>query len=358
MSIRCGIIGSGFGLNAHFPAFASLIDVEVIAMTDSGSGMLQSHMPVGVVYSPSWRHLIEMDLDVVSVATPPMQHYEIVLAALARGKHVFCEKPFGISLSHAKSMAIEAHRSATNVAAVNFQFRYEPGITLLKEKVNAGLIGNILRIDISWMSAGRASPQSLWSWRNDLTLGGGVILAFFCHIADLMCWLVDSEPRWVFGDTRILISNRKDETGAIKNVTAEDVMTAQLEMNNGVLTTCRVSNCQYGGDGFRIEVSGTQGVLSYHHGPPFAPNDQSLDLRGPEKNISFMKKCDTNLVLTQNDSRTFAVNLCVKDFISKIAGQSKSKLPNFQDGLRVQRIIHAIRTSALTQQIVSLDDCF
>lgn len=353
--MRLGIVGGGFGLDVHLPAFKALADVEVTAVADSGSGTAQARLPAGVVYVPSWRQLLDMDIDAVSVATPPTQQYEIVLAALARGKHVFCEKPFGGTLTQALSMADGARRSSACVVAVNYQFRYERGIALLKEKLAAGLIGKPYAIDVSWLTAGRANPQSPWSWRNDANAGGGVMGAFFSHVADMSCWLADAEPSLVFGNMRILIAERMDDTGYQRSVTAEDAVSAQLEMDNGMLATCRISNCQYGGDGMRIEVRGDKGVLTYRHRPPFAPDDQSLELRSRDGEILLPLIDGQRTGLEQEDSRARAVNRCVVDFVSRIAGDASAQPPTLQDGVRVQRIMDALRQSALSRRPVALE---
>ena len=71
------------------------------------------------------------------------------------------------------------------------------------------------------------------------------------------------------GRTSILIGHREDELGNIHKVTAEDNLTAQLQLEDGVTALCQISNCQVGGDGMKIEVWGTDGVLIYRHTPPF-----------------------------------------------------------------------------------------
>lgn len=355
--MRLGIVGGGFGLDAHLPAFNTIPGVDVVALADSGSGKVQARLPAGVAYAPSWRQLLDMDVDIVSVATPPTLQHEIVLAALACGKHVFCEKPFGGTLAQALSMADGARRSPACVVAVNFQFRYERGIALLKEKVATGLIGKPHAIDVSWLTAGRANPQSPWSWRNDASAGGGVLGAFFSHVADLSCWLADAEPGVVFGNTRILIAERRDDTGYQRSVTAEDAVSAQLEMDNGVLVSCRISNTQFGGDGMRIEVRGGSGMLTYCHRPPFAPEDQALTLRNRDGETLLSLDDVRKAGLAQEDSRTYAVNRCVADFVARIAGDASVQPPSLQDGVRVQRIMDAVRQSSLSRQPVVLEGC-
>lgn len=351
--MRLGIIGGGFGLDAHLPAF-NAAGVEVTALADSGSGKVQSRMPAHLAYVPSWRQLLDMDIDALSVATPPAQQHEIVLAALTRGKHVFCEKPFGATLSQALSMADSARSAPSCIVAVNFQFRYECGIAMLKAQLDGGAIGKVHAIDISWLTAGRANPQAPWTWRNDKSGGGGVIGAFFSHVADLFCWMATAEPHLIFGRSDVLIAERKDEAGQVRPVTAEDAIAAQVWLDNGVLATCQITNCQPGGDGMRIEVRGDKGVLIYRHTPPFEPNDQTLELRTAEGSRAIPLNAAHADGLEQVDSRAHAVYRCVADFVASVAGEIRPSLPTLRDGIRVQRIMDALKTSVVTQQSVAV----
>jgi predicted dehydrogenase len=267
---------------------------------------------------------------------------------------VFCEKPFGGTLAQALSMADSARRAPSCVVAVNFQFRYELGIALLKKQLDDGAIGKPNSIDISWLTAGRANPQSPWTWRNDKSTGGGVVGAFFSHVADMFCWLATAEPSMVFGQTSVLIAERNDAAGQARPVTAEDTVAAQIELDNGVLATCRITNCQTGGDGMRIEARGDRGMLVYRHSPPFTPEDQTLELRTVD-GIHSIPLIETHTdELACADSRARAVHRCVADFVARIDGAASANLPSLLDGVRVQRIIDALQASVMTGQSVIL----
>jgi predicted dehydrogenase len=340
--MRIGIIGTGFGITAHLPAFKALSEVEVVGIADSGSRALSKNFPAGIQYMGSWRELLESTIEAVSVVVPPDQQREIVIAALKLGKHVFCEKPFGLSVNEALEMC-QACQTGT-AAVVNFQFRFEPGIESFKNALDAGVIGEVYSIDLSWITKGRAAdPETLWSWQNDCTQGGGVINGFFSHVADLFCWLVGNQPAEVFGHSQFLTADRVDKEGKIRKVTAEDAMTAIIMMRNGVSATCRITNCQLGGEGMCLKAWGTDGVLVYKHSAPFGDTDRTL----------FVKKNDiVQIPLPNNqvegnylDSRTFAVHRCAGLFVQQALGSKSIAAPSFLDGLRVQRIIHALRDS-------------
>ena len=81
------------------------------------------------------------DVDVVAVTTPPHTHAEIVLDAVAAGKHVLCEKPFARDLGEAREM-LAAAEAAGVVHLLGTEFRFAPGQALLTRTVRSGAIGD------------------------------------------------------------------------------------------------------------------------------------------------------------------------------------------------------------------------
>ena len=81
------------------------------------------------------------DVDVVAVTTPPHTHAEVVLDAVAAGKHVLCEKPFARDLAEAREM-LRAADAAGVVHLLGTEFRFAPGQALLTRAVRSGAIGD------------------------------------------------------------------------------------------------------------------------------------------------------------------------------------------------------------------------
>lgn len=352
--VRVAIIGGGFGMSAHLPAFASIPGVKVVALADGGSGRARAFAKNEIEYFPTWEVALDHQrLDAVSIAVPPILHRQIVLAALNRGIHVFCEKPFGSSVADAEAMLREA-RAGGLVGAVNFQFRFEPGIEAMRELLVGGAIGHLSSIDLSWLTAGRIKPEYSWCWQHDAASGGGVVGAFFSHVADLFCWFVGQEVQTVFGQTRVLVPNRTDSQGMDHIVTAEDFVSAEMKFSNGVVTTCCVSNCQPGGSGMSIEVRGDRGRLVYRSQPPYQLESCRLQLLldGELPKVLLIGVAASE---THCDSRIRAVARCVESFISKVKGQAEESLPSFDDGRRGQRLMQALKQSAGSGEGIHLE---
>ena len=92
--IRIGVIGTGFGSLVHVPAFKEIAGVHVAGISSRDPHHAKAVAEkFGIRSFSSWQELIECpDIDAVSIALPAGMHPEVVLAAIAKGKSVLCEK--------------------------------------------------------------------------------------------------------------------------------------------------------------------------------------------------------------------------------------------------------------------------
>ena len=88
-----------------------------------------------------WRKVIDHpDVQVVNIASPNFLHKEMALAAIAAGKHVFCEKPIGRYPEEAIEVA-EAAQKAGVMTGVGFNYRWAPLVQYTRSLVEAGQLG-------------------------------------------------------------------------------------------------------------------------------------------------------------------------------------------------------------------------
>lgn len=329
----------------HLPGFARLAGVDVIAIADSGSGRareIAAKASIPRAYS-DWRQIVEApDIDAVSVVVPPRLHLEIVAAALAAGKHVLCEKPFGKTLQDAKSMT-RLWSESNQVGAIDFLFRMEPGIAALKRHVRAGLIGKLKRIDVAWLTGGQAESNRPFGWQHDAAAGGGVLGAMASHVFDYVEWISDSMLNNVYARGQILVPSRPNECAGHENVTAEDCIDLVCELQNGAVLSGRISNCYRYGHGHRIEIDGDEGRLVFHHHPPFKSSDLHLRFRGRsgEQMISDDATADDDGA----DTRIGSFRRLARQFVDQIQGKYTADLPDFNYGLRVRHVLDAAERS-------------
>jgi predicted dehydrogenase len=179
-AVRFGLIGCGWIVERnHAPTMSSVGTVEVVAVADPSPGRTDV---VGDILGldASARHvdyrdlLARDDIEIVSIATPPTTHREIVQAAAARGIHVICEKPLATNLADCDAM-LEACRAASVTLAVYHNYLYLHGPRKLRELIEAGAVGDVLATRIAglalrpWVGNEAYRP----GWRFSLDEGGG-----------------------------------------------------------------------------------------------------------------------------------------------------------------------------------------
>jgi predicted dehydrogenase len=127
-------------------------------MVDAAYGKAQrSDQSRGCQAYADYRELLEKeDVDAVLVATPDHSHAVITMAALKRGKHVYCEKPLTYSVSEARQVT-EAARRANVATQLGNQGQAEESARLVQELINDGAIGAVHEVQVS-------SPARFWSW--------------------------------------------------------------------------------------------------------------------------------------------------------------------------------------------------
>ena len=142
--IGVAIIGcGGVTLQNHLPGLALCPDARVVALCDSDPASLQrASQETGIkVISTKYEEIVSRDdVQAVIIATPNFTHPPITLAAIARGKHVLCEKPLALNYADAKEMA-EAGDKAGVRHMTAFTYRFVPAMRYLSELVKRGDLG-------------------------------------------------------------------------------------------------------------------------------------------------------------------------------------------------------------------------
>jgi len=144
------------------------------------------------------------DVDLIQISTPPYFHVQHLEAAVAAGKHVYCEKPVGIDVAQAKHALEIAKRVKPNQSVdVGFQCRMAPPIAALQQKVKAGALGKIATISGNYnapMSTEKKrdgegpDEYRLRNWLWDRVLSGDILVEQNIHIIDLANWMVGAHP--------------------------------------------------------------------------------------------------------------------------------------------------------------------
>ncbi len=236
MSYKVGIVGSGFGVRAHLPAFSAhrAFDVAAIASPHHADRIAQER-GIPASFRSCEQLLAGAQVDVVSIAAPPFTHHADVLAALAAKKHVICEKPFTLSVREAQAM-VEAAGAAETATAVMHEFRFVPQRLALKELVQNAHVNPLREIEITQLSGRlRAGVPREQSWWFDRACGGGMAGALLSHLIDSATWVAGRPPARSTGFLRTANPLRHEPSGATFTSTVDDGCFALIDYGDGLI---------------------------------------------------------------------------------------------------------------------------
>ncbi len=267
-TIRIGIIGAGFARTTQIPGFKNCDGARIVAI---GSAHREHAAEVAREFDiphveSDWRALVAReDIDLVSIVTPVVTHYEMTLAALERGKAVLCEKPMAMNADEARRMT-ERAREAGVLALIDHELRFLPSRLKLRELLRRGEIGKVRHAKLTFRSDSRADPNRPWNWWSDKKQGGGALGAIGSHVVDGFRWLLGAEASAVSSNLATHIRERKDENGAMREVTTDDEANLLLRFADGELTEGATGNVstslvEPGKPGHRLEIFGAQGAF-------------------------------------------------------------------------------------------------
>lgn len=190
------------------------------------------------------------------------QRAPAVRAAIAAGKHIYCEKPLADTLGASLDLARLAQQRGVKTGIVHDKL-FLPGLRKLKRLVQSGFFGRIFAVRVEfgyWVFEGgwQAAQRPSWNYRKEE--GGGIIVDMFSHWQYVLGDLI-APVKAVSCVGAIHLPDRVDEQGKAYKATAEDAAYATLELEGGILASVNSSWCVrvYRDELFQIQVDGTLG---------------------------------------------------------------------------------------------------
>ncbi len=227
--------------------------------------------------SAHWQDVVAHPaVQIVNIATPNNLHLEIVEAAAATGKHVFCEKPVGRTPHETARIAAIARRAGIH-SSVGFNYRWAPLVQHAKQLIEGGALGDLTHYRGRFFSMYGSDPLGLLSWRFDRDVAGyGAMGDILAHVTDMAHFLCGGIER-VSSNAHTFISERPlpipgrgthysrgapgDPKGPVSN---EDYIGALVEFRNGARGTLEASRTIFGPKNqMAFEINGTKGALSW-----------------------------------------------------------------------------------------------
>ena len=214
--IGCGGRGTGAAVQAlkadpdavltcMADVFQDHLDNSHMAISKANAGQIKVDKENQFVGFDAYQKVLDSDVDVVILTTPPAFRPGHFKAAIEAGKHVFCEKPVAVDAAGVRSVLESARTAKEKGLAVvsGFTFRYDFPKRALFEKINEGQIGEILTVNTVRNGGGLWSKPRQPEWKNmeyqlrnwlyyDY-LSGDYLVEMMCHSLDMMSWALGDQ---------------------------------------------------------------------------------------------------------------------------------------------------------------------
>ena len=362
--LRIGLIGSGFMGKAHAFGYATatrvfdlpyelelhtIADVNDLAATKAAAALGFSRA------TAEWRSLVaDPDIDVVSITAPNALHKEMALAAIAAGKHVYCEKPLAPLAADASEMTDAAERAGVKTQ-VGFNYLCNPMLGLAREMIAGGELGEIRGyrgVHAEDYMADNAGP---FTFRHD-PAGGGALADIGSHALATAEFLMGSAAgpiTSVMGDCVTMIAERPDGKGGKRRVEVDDVGRAFLRFASGAAGSIEGNWIATGRKmQHDFEVYGTKGALAFSQERfnelHFFSTEDRRGRRGfrrieaaPDHPPYGLFCVAPGHQLGFNDLKAIEA----AGFLDAVAGRRPEPF-NFRAGLRIQTLVETIHASS------------
>jgi predicted dehydrogenase len=169
--------------------------------------------------------LLQSDVDGIVIATPSGLHASQAIAALERGKAVFCQKPLARTAAEARQV-LAAARAADRLLGVDLSYRFTTAMERVTQGVRSGEIGSVYAVDMVFHNA--YGPDKGWCYDPALG-GGGCMMDLGVHLVDMALWSL-SFPAVAGASARLFAAG---VPLADPSVRVEDYAVAQLDLEDG-----------------------------------------------------------------------------------------------------------------------------
>jgi len=221
-AIRIGVIGCGNRGTAVISSMTANTNSSIVAMADIFTDKLQKATPVfnqlnaaknfpalqaSNIYqgSKAYMKLLEhKDVDAVQISSPAYSHVDFLEAAIAAGKHVYCEKPVATDVDGCKRvMQVGEKLNGKQSLVIGFQIRYASAYVEMVKRIQRGDIGELITVQLYYFSSGAPiipvnnAPYDEMRIRNHYyfrAMSGGILLDQGIHMLDVCNWALKGHP--------------------------------------------------------------------------------------------------------------------------------------------------------------------
>lgn len=328
--LTVGIIGLGKMGNIRYQALKSNPQSKVTHGADPDASLFSSYPDIAC----DTDHLSVLDstVDAVVVATPNRFTPGMVIEALDRGKHVFCEKPPGRTLEDIERIIEAENRNPELALKFGFNHRYHAGIQEAKRIIDTGRLGHILWMRGIYGKAGGTNFENSWRSKREIA-GGGVLLDQGIHMLDLF--------RHFCGD---FVEIKSMVSTSYWDIDVEDNAFALLRDERGRIAMLHSSSTQWK-HRFSLELYLSEGYLTINGilSSTRSYGDETISVARKRFDDGFATgKPSEEIIYFDTDP---SWELEIKDFVDSILNDTPTTSGTSDDALKAMQMVYAIYNS-------------
>ncbi|MDE3056501.1 MAG: Gfo/Idh/MocA family oxidoreductase [Bacteroidota bacterium] len=370
--LRVGVIGFGQMGRIHAFAYRAIpfyydgnpCAVKLKCVCDANESLAKKGVEQAGFegYTTDFHELVSRnDIDIVNVCTPNNMHKEAVIAALRKGKHVYCEKPLAFNEAEAKEIVAVADASKMK-HQITSEYRFIPAVMKAKELIEQDFVGRVFHFRGVYLHSGYIDPKRPREWRMQKNvIGGGVLVDLGPHLLDMMHYLVgDASEVSATMETFFKERPLPENPSLIGRVEVEDAMSVIVKFKNGAVGTVEMSRVATGAeDEMRFEIHGQNGALAFNL---MQPNELlAFNAREPKgvqgfKKITTVQKYPAPAVMPASKFTMGWIRSHVAaqySFLDAIVND-RMPSPDFHDALKLHHLLETIYTAANTKSWVKV----
>jgi predicted dehydrogenase len=334
--IKTGIIGLGKMGLSHASIINAHPDLDLVAVCDFSTLILEAMKKYGTykTYTDYRQMLSENDLEALFVATPTKFHAEMVLTALAENIHVFCEKPFSLTVPEGQKM-VELAALNNLVNQVGYHNRFIGTFNFLRKLIQKGVLGEIYHF-IGEAYGPVVVKRKEATWRSESAEGGGCLFDYASHVINLIEFVLGN-VKDVSGVMLKKIFSKGVEDAVYTGMTLDTGLTGSLCVNWSDETYRKMST--------QITVMGTEGKIITD------AQEMKIYLKNENREFGFEKGWNMRYITDLTEPVEFYLrgeeySAQIDYFAQKVKNRNSENFNSFSSALRTDKVIELIKSKA------------
>lgn len=363
--IRVAVINTGWWADAmYLPALKAHSQVEVTAVVGRNpekAAAFAAKWDVPHAFTNLDEMLDQQVCDAVIVASHTNYHHEQTMACLNAGLHVLCEKPMATSVAEAQEMADLAKEKGLKTM-IPFTYRFLAHNRYMKQLIDEGFIGDPYHLNIRYYHDFGRNPGYGWGWNKDV-VGAGDLANLGSHPIYLATWYF-GEVESVTAEINQTIDRGQVDPQGQPFTPADDNGLLTLRFKNGAMGSIHYTSLSYETtSAFKqqhyYDFHGSKGTL-YHKNNWYDVQETIGATEGEElRTLEIPDEVWGHGNIPGNVHESYKTVFrkdghMIGEFIDAIINDTEPS-PNFDDGLRVQKIIAAAEESSAKGQRIYLE---